>query len=159
MLTMQTMRALCAAALTVGLAAQCPFQTLATTGYGAGCSPVFPGQTPTLSAALDPAACALTVTVGAFGGCCNTFAVGRVLALGDQPANVPLPQFGAGCTLLVQPAILLFLPSAAGDTFSLPLAAALPPLTVYAQGAVLYFTTIGFSTDFALTAGARFDLS
>lgn len=147
-------------ALTAGLAgAQCPFSSVSSSTYGPGCSAVFPGNLPTLSVALDVPGCSLGVTVTAFGGCCNTFLVGRLLALGDAPTMVPLPQLGAGCVLQVDQPILLYQPSAAGDTFVLPVGAALPPLTVYAQGAALYFTTIGFSTDLALTGGYQVQLS
>ena len=61
-----------------------------------------------------------------------------------------------GCTLLAQPDFLLLQPTASGATFVLPLpAAAVPPLTFFAQGGALYFTTIGLSTDLAFTDGAQ----
>lgn len=157
---MRSQALVCSVALGAGFAAaQCPFTSVSTASYGQGCNPVFFGNVPTLSVALDTPACSLNVTVDAFAGCCNTFLVGRLLALGAAPTMVPLPQFGVGCALLVDQPILLYQPSAAGDTFALPLGAALPPLTVYAQGAALYFTTIGFSTDFALASGYQIQLS
>lgn len=149
---------LLALAMSVSCAvAQCPFQTVAVQTYGQGCNAVF-AALPTLTFALDASACQLTANVSSFPGCCNTFRVGSLLALGDQPVNVPLPQFGPGCTLLASPAILLFVPNAAGTSFALNLPPALPPLTFHGQGGVLYFTTIGLSYDFALTEGAQVTL-
>jgi hypothetical protein len=137
--------------------AQCPFGSVSVLANGQGCNPVF-GTAPTFTVGLDVASCTLQVPVSAFSGCCNTFLVGRVLVLGDQPASVPLPQFGSGCTLLASPVILLYQPASAGDTFVLTLPASLPPLSFYAQAAAHYFTTIGLSHDFALTAGGLVSL-
>ncbi len=138
--------------------AQCPFTSVSMQTYGQGCNPVF-GTNPTLAVALDTTNCQLQMTVGAFTGCCNTYLVGRLLALGDQPTSIPLPEFGPNCTLLVVPVILLFQPSAAGAAFTLTLpTAVLPPLSFVAQGSALYFTTIGLNYDFALTAGGQINL-
>ncbi len=138
--------------------AQCPFAGVASQSYGQGCNPVF-GTNPTLAVSLDTINCTVDITVGAFGGCCNTFLTGRVLCLGLQPVSVPLPNFGLGCTLLAQPDFLLLLPTAGGTTFVLPLpATGVPPLTFFAQGGALYFTTIGLSTDLAFTEGAQITL-
>jgi hypothetical protein len=159
-LSMRVLPALSAALLTVGPAlAQCPFSGLSASSYGQGCNPVFSSNQITLSGSLDFNACSLDITVDGFGGCCKTFVAGRLLVLGDQPASVPLPQFGAGCTLLVNPAVILFEPGSSVAGFSLPLANAMPPLTLYAQGSVLYFTTIGLTLDFALSQGTQVDLS
>jgi hypothetical protein len=156
---MRVLPALFAALVTFGPAlAQCQFTGLSASTYGQGCNPVFNNSPITLSGSLDINACSLDITVGGFAGCCNTFTAGRLLVLGDQPASVPLPQFGAGCTLLVNPAVILFAPGASVSQFSLPLSNALPPLTVYAQGSVLYFTTIGLTLDFALSEGTQIDL-
>jgi hypothetical protein len=145
--------------LTAPLAlAQCPFTSVSMQGYGQGCNPVFLNH-PTLAVTLDTNNCQLLMTVGAFPGCCNTFLVGSLLALGDQPTSIPLPQFGANCTLLVLPVVTLFQPNAVGPTFTLQLpATAVPPLSFVAQGGVLYFTTIGLSYDFALSAGGQIGL-
>jgi hypothetical protein len=53
----------------------------------------------------------------------------------------------------------LFEPGSSAAGFSLPLANAMPPQTLYAQGSVLYFTTIGLTLDFALSQGTQVDLS
>jgi hypothetical protein len=138
--------------------AQCPFASVSMQGYGQGCNPVF-AIDPTFGVTLDTANCRLLLTVSAFPGCCNTYLVGSLLALGDQPTSIPLPQFGVNCTLLVVPVILQFQPTAAGSTFLLQLpATVLPPVTLAAQGGVLYFTTIGFTYDFALSAGGQISL-
>ena len=151
--------ALSAALLTAGFAAaQCPITSLAAATYGQGCNPVFAAQPPAVNGALT-STCTLDVTVDGFGGCCNTFPVGQLLVLGTTPAQVPLPQFGSGCELLVAPDVIAFLPAAAGGPFSIPLAGVASPVTVYAQGSVLYFTTIGLALDFALSAGVQIDLS
>ncbi len=140
--------------------AQCPFHTVTAQSYGQGCNPVFAGQIPTVAIALDATACSLDAAVGAFGGCCNTYLVGHLLVLGPQQVAVPLPGFGVGCTLLADPAIVLFAPAMVGGTFTLPLpTVALPPLTFFVQGAAFYFTTIGFDYDFALSAGGQVDVS
>lgn len=141
-----------AACLAAASAAQCPFSSVSVQSQGQGCNPVF-GTVPTFGVVLDTTACTLRVQVTALPGCCNTFLSGRMLALGDQPAAVPLPWIGANCTLLVNAAILLYQPSSAGDTFVLALPSSLPPLSFHAQAGAHYFTTIGFSHDFALTAG------
>lgn len=144
--------------LTAPLAmAQCPFASVSTQSYGQGCNPVF-GTNPTLSVTLDAANCRVQVAVNAFPGCCNTFLRTYLLAIGFQQVSIPVPQIGPGCTLLVQPTALLIQPSAGGATFSLGLPPILPPLGFVAQGAAHYFTTIGFSDDFALTDGAQVTL-
>ncbi|HEX5052461.1 MAG TPA: hypothetical protein VFZ65_11855 [Planctomycetota bacterium] len=137
--------------------AQCPFSGVSVQTYGQGCNSVFLNL-PTMGAGIDVPSCTLQVTVSAFSGCCNTFLVGSLLALGDQATSIPVPDLGPNCMLLVDPAIVLFQPNSAGSSFVLSLPPVLPPLTVFAQGAALYFTTIGFSYDFALTAGAQLTL-
>ena len=69
-----------------------------------------------------------------------------------------MPRFGPGCTLLVEPVFALILPAQQGSGISFALPPGLPPLSFYAQGAVHYFTTIGFSHDLAFTDGLRVDL-
>ncbi|HEX5052714.1 MAG TPA: hypothetical protein VFZ65_13140 [Planctomycetota bacterium] len=155
---MRSLLAVATVFTTSAVVAQCPFTTVVTQPHGVGCDPTFFIH-PTLTGALNVPACQLQLTVGAFAGCCGTVLVGTLLALGDQPLSVPVPQLGANCTLLVQPIVLLFVPSTTGATFSLPLPTVLPPLTVEAQGGVLYFTTIGASFDFALSQGLRVTMS
>lgn len=131
--------------------AQCPFTSASLQSYGQGCNPVFPTP-PTFTVTVDPTTCTLQVQVSAF-ACCNSYVVGRLLGLGLQSQNVPLPWIGPGCTLLADPVILLYQPTSAGTVFVLSLPPVAPPVQLYAQGGVHYFTTIGFHDDFALTAG------
>src|SRR5262249_46209910 len=101
----------------------------------------------------------LDITVQAFGGCCNTYLTNHLLALGAQQVNVPLPQIGSGCALLASLDALLLQPSSAGGVFHVNLPPIAVPFTFAAQGGALYFTTIGFRNDLALTAGALITLT
>lgn len=140
--------------------AQCQFSGVSVQTVGAGCNPVFAGNNPSIGGRLDTTACSLGLQVTAYAGCCNTWLRDRVLLLGLQQVNVPLPQVGSGCTLLARPDVLLWLPVSGGDTFSLALPPGLPlGFTVFVQAAAHYFTTIGFSDDFALSAGAQVTLN
>jgi hypothetical protein len=145
------------ALLAATAAAQCSFASVSLSSYGQPCMPVF--ATPaTLGGGLDTSACTLGLTVNATQGCCNTVLVGRLLALGLQSTNQPLPFLGAGCTLLAQPDVILFLPSSAGPTFVLQLPRTLSgPAVLFAQGAALY-VTFGVQTDAQLTQGQQVTL-
>lgn len=152
--------ALSGIALAAAATAQCQFSGVSLQTYGAGCNPVFPGNSPSIGGRLDTVTCTLGLQVAAFAGCCNTYLRDRLLVIGLVQANVPLPQVGGGCTLLARPDVLLLLPASAGDTFALPLPPGLPPgFTMFAQSAAHYFTTIGFSDDFALSPGAQVTLN
>ena len=150
-------------ALAAAAAAQapCPVSSIGASAYGQGCSPVF--TTPSLLAQLDVVNCEIALTVQATGGCCNTFLTNYVLRLGLGQTQVPLPPPAApGCDLLVSPDVFLFQPANAStsDTFALPIPPSLPlPLTLFAQGGALYFTTIGLSTDVGLTSGVQMNLN
>lgn len=143
--------------LPAALAAQCPNLTLTVSNYGAGCTTVSP-TAPALGASLNTSTCVLAATINGFPGCCNTYRIGNLLVLGDQAAAVPVPQFGPSCTLLNSAVVVLFQPADQGTTFNLSLPPGLPPVTLYAQGASLYFTTIGLSYDWALTDGSQLNL-
>lgn len=144
----------------VAATAQCQFASVSIQTFGAGCNPVFVGNNPSIGGRLDVNSCTLGLQVNAFSGCCNTYLWGRMLVLGLAQVNVPVPQVGVGCTLLARPDVLLFLPTSAGDTFALSLPPLLPPgLVLFAQAAAHYFTTIGFSDDFALSPGATVTLN
>lgn len=131
---------------------QCTFSSLSMNSYGQGCTTVFATPT-TLSGSLSVSTCELDLTVNTFPGCCNTFLSARVLALGTQQTNLPVPQLGAGCTMLLQPIGVLFLPSSGGDTFTLNLPSMVPPLSFHVQAAAIYFTTIGLTTEAQLSEG------
>lgn len=132
--------------LFAALPAQCPFSSLSSQSVGPWCNTASTGfcaiaSTPTtLTTVLDPASCSLTVDVVAFQGCGASIPL-RALALGAQPAHVPLPEFGPMCELQVAPDVLL---ASAGVSFVLPLpAGALPPLTFYCQGFALSVPPFG----------------
>ncbi len=133
--------------------AQCTVMSVAFTPYGTGCNPVFATQTPMLSGRWDPQTCSVTLTITAFSGCCNTYLRDRLFVLGAQQTRVPLPFLGIGCTLWASPDIVIPLTSSAGASLTLAVPPGLPPGSIYGQGLVHYFTTIGFSDDFALTQG------
>jgi hypothetical protein len=140
------------ALLVLPLAAQCTVNA-SFQQYGIGCNTVF-GVLPTLSGTFNPANCSVTITLTGFGGCCNTFLVSRLLAFGVNAANVPLPTLGPGCVLLVEPAVVLEFPNSAGNSFTFVLPPFTPTaLTLFAQGANHYFTTIGLSDDYELSNG------
>lgn len=153
--TMRTLQILSASLLlSTFAAAQCAFSSVSVSSYGQPCS-VFTGNPTTIGALLDVTNCSLGIEVHAFPGCCNTYLVGRVLVLGLQPNTQPLPQFN--CTLLTSPDVVLF--QTTGSTFPLSMPnAPFPATTLFAQGAAIYFTTIGFSTDWAFSSGAQITL-
>ncbi|MFT4511997.1 MAG: hypothetical protein ACI89X_000673 [Planctomycetota bacterium] len=135
-------------------ATQCAFSSVSVSSYGQPCS-VFSTNPTTVGVQLDVTNCELGIDVSAFPGCCNTYLVGRVLVLGLQPITQPLPQLG--CTLLTSPDVVLF--QTTGSTFPLQMPSApFPATTLFAQGAAIYFTTIGFSVDWAFSSGAQINL-
>ena len=117
------------------LAAQ--FSSLTTTSIAPGCNLGWTGccavaQAPaTLQLTLDGTAQRLDVAVQALEGCCGVSVVLRALALGTAQVAVPLPEFGAGCTLHVQPDVLL---ATTGASFSLQLPPNVATLGFLAQG-------------------------
>jgi hypothetical protein len=117
------------------LAAQ--FTSVTSTPVAPGCNQWFTGccaiasMPASLQLALDSTAQRLDVTVTALEGCCGVAVPLRALALGTAPAAVPLPEFGAACTLHVQPAVLL---ATAGTTFSMQLPPSVATLGFLAQG-------------------------
>lgn len=143
-------------------AAQCGnVSAVSFTPYGQGCSVVTPAA-PTLTGVYDPNACTVTLTLSAPPTCCNVFLQTQVLAIGLAPANLAIPGLNPGCNLLLDPAQIFLVqqgPPPGGGTFSvtIPPGSTLAGLTVYAQGMNVYFTTIGFTTDFELSQGLQVD--
>jgi hypothetical protein len=132
---------------------QCTVTQVTFGSYGTGCNPVFPSQVPALSGAWNAPACSVDLTLNGFSGCCNTFLRSRMLILGGQQANVPLPWAGTGCTLLASPDVLIAFPVSSSNLLSLPLPPGIPRATLYGQGLLVYFTTIGMTTDLAFAPG------
>jgi hypothetical protein len=128
----------------------CPYSPVILS-YGQGCNTAFPTPA-SLSGSFDPLSCSLTLTPTTFPGCCNTYLVERVLLLGLTSDGTSVPAYPS-CTLYVVPdlAIIPFSFNTTSLTFSLP--PGLPPVTIYAQAGFVYFTTIGFNYDLALTNG------
>ena len=93
---------------TAFLPAQCLFTSVTTQSIGPGCNvgstgyckPI--GLPTTLAVELDPANCRLEVSVRLFEAC-GVQVPFRLLAVGFAPTALPLPEFGAGCTLHVAP--------------------------------------------------------
>jgi hypothetical protein len=133
--------------------AQCTVTQVTFASYGTGCNAVFPQQLPTLSGAWSAPSCTVTLTLAGFSGCCNTFLRGRVLVLGASRTNLPVPIFGPGCTLFAGLDVVLVFPTSAGNAFPFPLPAGMPRGTLYAQGMLEYFTTIGLTRDLAFSPG------
>jgi hypothetical protein len=137
--------------------AQCTVTSVQATQYGQGCNTVF-GIVPDLSGVFDPTTCTIQLTLTGFPGCCNTFLRERILIVGAQPANVPLPFIGPGCTLLATLDVVVSFPTSAGNVFTLPLPLGLPATRLFAQGGNLYFTTIGMTLDLELSQGLQISI-
>jgi len=122
-------------------AAQCQFTGIAVQSYGTfcntgptGCCAIVSSPT-TLSFGLDVTSCALAVEVNALEGCCGVAVLARVVAFGSSQAAVPVPQFGPGCTLWVQPVEFRDQGSALAQ---IPLPPTLPPgIQFFAQAGAL----------------------
>lgn len=131
--------------------AQCGPNGGAFVPYGHGCNTVF-GTPPSLSGSYDHLTCTASITLTGSPGCCNTYLQSRILALGFSAANVPVPQIGPTCVLYVNPVIFLTL-EPGNPTLQVSVPASFIGATLYAQGANVYFTTIGFTTDAELSNG------
>lgn len=137
-----------AVAFTSVAQAQCP--SVSTGNYGTGCNPAG-FDVPEIKGGFDTQNCQLTIKWSGNPGCCNTFLTGRLMIVGFAQAAVPAP--GAGCTLLVQPTLVTFLPAAADHVV-----ATIPPVpslvNVFVQVANQY-TTFGVQNDYNLTNGLQ----
>jgi hypothetical protein len=127
--------------------AQSPFTSVSLTSAGpscnlqpTGCCAVVSAPTE-MFATLDTTQSVLRLAVPAVVGCCGVAVPVRLLAIGTAPAVIPLPQFGLGCTLWLQPVAVLAL--VGSDTFVLPIPSTLQPLTFLAQAAAVHTQTFG----------------
>jgi hypothetical protein len=121
--------------------------------YGEPCA-IASSQLSTLTGSFDGGAgCRLTLVYAVPAVCCNVFVAQQLLVIGLAPAALTLP---GGCPLLVAPTWLVGLPPKVGATV---LTATLPDLPVlvgqslYVQGVVDRFSTIGFTHDLETTGG------
>lgn len=124
--------------LSAATPAQCLFTSVTTTPVGQGCNIGHNGCCATLVPPmayvvpdLDIPNCELDVTVSGFEGCCGVTTPLRVLAIGFQPTFVPLPEFGVGCALQVDPIAILM---TTASVIPLTLPPGVPQLTFRAQG-------------------------
>jgi hypothetical protein len=119
--------------------AQCLFTSVTAQSVGQSCNAASTGFCAVaafpsfLLNELDTGTCTLDVTVTAFEGCGATVPL-RALAIGLQPAFVPLPEFGLGCALQVAP-VAMFVTTSTSITLDLPPNVA--QLSFLAQGVAL----------------------
>ena len=142
--------------LSLPLSAQCPISGATFQSYGSGCTSVTVNGA-TLTGTFDKSNCTLSFTTSAFGGCCNTYLRDFVWVVGGQKASVPMPYFGKGCTLLVQPLLVVVTPGTTA-TLNAKVPTGTNTGTFLMQSAAHYFTTIGFRNDYELTAGLSITL-
>ena len=152
---------LAATTLALSTPAQCLFTSVTATATGEPCNAASTGFCAVaafpsfLLPELDVANCTLEVTITAFEGCGAVVPL-RVLAIGFQPAAVPLPEFGFGCELQVTPIALLTTPS---PTVSIALPPGVPTMNFVAQGlAWSHFAAAANPDGFAFTSGYTIDL-
>jgi hypothetical protein len=143
------------------LRAQCVGpNSVAFTDYGRTCD--FFGQPANLNGVYDQAICTLFLRHSLSQTCCNTFPVGQVLMLGVRPVvpGIRDPLLVPGCVLSVVPEVVLIAPfmGGVGNEWRFRLPRVSVPVTLFAQGINLYFTTIGFTRDFQTTNGVRIDI-
>src|SRR5262245_39333900 len=139
--------------------AQCQFTSIAVQSFGmfcnagpTGCCRVqsFPTS---LTLGLDASMCALEVEIGALEGCCGVGVLAPVLASGSSPAAVPVPQFGPGCMLWVQP-IEFRGQTTAQDRIPLP--PTLPPgIQFFAQAGALIWSPLPAPSLVVTLTGAQ----
>lgn len=153
----RTLFVLVLAPLLAGLAEaqNCPISGIATTDVGQGTGFLLPSH---LNLSWDSSTCSLQVQVDA-ASCCNTYAIQHFVLFGDGLLPAPIPLNGAfltGSDLLVRPQYLFGPFSGLSSTHPVPPDPALVGLTFAAQAAPVYFTTIGFTRDLAVTQAVVF---
>jgi len=147
-------------ALAGAVPAQCLFTSVTTQSSGPSCNVASTGMCAIvalpawLEATLDIVNCRLLVDVNAFAGCGATVPL-RMLAIGLQPASVPLPDLGPGCTLHVQPVAFLGSTSA---TFALDLPPGVTSFAFVMQGAALSVPPLSGDPRITLSEGQRVSL-
>ncbi len=126
--------------------------------YGAACqgaSLALPG----IEGGFDGSSgCTVTVELFAPPTCCNTYLVAQFLVVGLSPASHVFP---SGCTLLAFPDWVIALSPTPGFTLlhgQLPADPSLVGMSVYLQGVVDDFTTIGMDHDLGFSDGLRLKL-
>ena len=125
-------------ALAAAAAAQCAFTTLTPTAIGAGCNPVAGTTTPGLRSALAVRACQVELLAEVLIGRPSDQPIARALVLGTALAPQQLPALGPGCVLQPTADVCILQPVFSGPYLVALPNAPLPPLTLYAQAAILY---------------------
>lgn len=125
------------------------------TAYGSPCGSAFPNTT--LTGTFNPTFCTASVTLNAFPGCCNTFPLSNVWALGLQAAQTPLPGVPQPCFLLNSADFIVTTPPDV-TTIAFAVPPALSGTSVFVQAARVYFTTIGMTNDLSVSNGLRADV-
>lgn len=137
----------------------CPFTSIATSDFGIGTGFL---AAPFLKVDLDAANCSLPMSTTA-PACCNTFFTEQFLAVGvgTFPSGLPLPEplFMPGSLLYVDPFDILG-PHPPGDFIvPLPPVPGLIGVPIHVQAIPVFFTTIGFTTEFGVSQAVTFTLS
>ena len=146
---------LLAVPLAVAADAQCPINGITTTDVGTGTGFLAPSV---LNLGFDSATCELLVFIDA-PSCCNTFLASHFVGIGSLllPAPVPLRgPFLPGSELLILPNFIFGPSAGATSTIPVPPSPTLIGQTFVGQAVPVFFTTIGFSTDLAVTQAVQF---
>ena len=147
-----------AAASTQGPGTPCPFFSAATTDVGAGSGVIGPTS---LSLTFNPPSCALDTHLTAV-SCCNSYFQGHFLLAGVAlwPAPLALPSpFVPGSELWLWPVALAGPIDGHDAQILLPADSSLIGATAWFQAVSIYFTTIGFTTDYATSQAVSFTLN
>ncbi|MFN0207355.1 MAG: hypothetical protein ACKVS6_13705 [Planctomycetota bacterium] len=144
----------------VGPVPVCSISGFTTIDYGQGSGFIGPMVA---HYSFNAADCAIDIKIEA-PSCCNTYFQGFYLMFGTTPLPpgafpLPSPPFWSGSDLLIIPddAIGLF-PGNTGSVM-IPPNPQLPGMTFYLQNLGVYFTTIGFSTDYGVSQGTAITFS
>lgn len=141
--------------------AQCLFTTVTQSSVGPSCNWASTGFCAVaalpawLLSTLDVPNCRLEIEVNAFSGCGASVPI-RVLVLGLQPATVPLPDFGLGCTLHVQPDLFF---AQGNGPFLIDLPPGVQTFTFFAQGAAFSVPPLQPDGWWTFSDGVQVDLS
>lgn len=135
----------------------CTFTGVITEDFGSGCGFLAP---PKLTISFTPGDCTLDFDIDA-PTCCNTFVTSHWLLIGSRlpsPVGLNSPPFLTGCQLWVSPFLIIGPLPGTSTSILLPPILPITPITVDIQAVPVYFTTIGFTTDFGITQGVDLTL-
>ncbi|MCB9877110.1 MAG: hypothetical protein H6835_05855 [Planctomycetes bacterium] len=145
-------------ALTAGLAAaQCPFSNFSVTVAGSGCNPVVASATTPIVAAASFASCSLQIGTSVLVAS-DSVPLLRILVLGFSDVYMPMPQLGPGCVLIPQPDFMVMEPVMTPMHLVVVPAGLQMPVSLTAQGAVLYVGSITGPYEWAVSDALRLTL-